>query len=475
MKPRGLSCCILRGRAMPQPARKPASASRGRARKASDSVSVKRPDRSQRERLLDAMIDLAGHNGYQHVSIAQVSAQAGVSRATFYEQFEDKEDCLLAAFQTAAERLLAQAPPMRANGGSSDMARNSLVLMAQALQSDPDAGRLLFVETLAGGPRARRTQRVVLDAFEQVVQEFIDGAAAEAETLDVPAVALMGAVRSIVARHLRTHSEDELTSLAEDGVKWVRSYAVPPGREHWSTGPHALLPVRPEPVARPASERRPRRLPRGRHGLPAGVIARSQRTRIIYGTAEVMLAKGYENATVTDIVAAAGVSREVFYEHFTDKQNAFLEAQQHPTQHILDMCSAAYFSVPDGPERVWNALGALLRMIAENPAISHLRLIECYAAGPDAIRRAEEITRSFTIFLEEGYTYRPRARELPRLCSQAIAGAIFEIIQRHVARGDNAGLVRCLPQLTYLATAPFMGPEEAINSISEAQRQGWTD
>jgi AcrR family transcriptional regulator len=201
--------------------------------------------------------------------------------------------------------------------------------------------------------------------------------------------------------------------------------------------------------------------------LPAGVIARSQRTRIIYGTAEVMMNKGYENATVADIVAAAGVSRDVFYEHFTDKHDAFLEAQQHPTQHILDTCAAAYFSVQDWPERIWRAFSVLVEMVVANGPISHLRLVECYAAGPDAIRRAEEITRSFTIFLEEGYGYCPEARELPHLSSQAIAGAIFEIIQRHVARRDGAGLRQRLPELTYIAIAPFVGPEQAVARISQ--------
>jgi len=251
----------------------------------------------------------------------------------------------------------------------------------------------------------------------------------------------------------------------------VRSYAVPVGREHWSTGPEALLPEPPEPESPTSSGHRRRRLPRGRHGLPAGVIARSQRTRIIYGTAEMMMSKGYENVTVADIVAAAGVSREVFYEHFSDKQHAFLEAQQHPTQHILDICATAYFSVSDWPERVWNTFGALIGMIAANPAISHLRLVECYAAGPEAIRRAEEITRSFTIFLEEGYSYRPEARDLPRICSHAIAGAVFEVIQRHVGRGDYAGLTQRLPQLTYIAIAPFTGAEEAVRLVSELKAE----
>jgi AcrR family transcriptional regulator len=184
----------------------------------------------------------------------------------------------------------------------------------------------------------------------------------------------------------------------------------------------------------------------------------------------VMMSKGYADATVADIVAAAGVSRDVFYEHFTDKQNAFLEAQQHPTQHILDTCAAAFFSAREWPERVWKFIDALIQMIVENPAISHLRLVECYAAGPDAIRRAEEITRSFTVFFEEGYSCRSHARELPRLCSQAITGAIFEVIQRHVARGDPDGLQRRLPQIAYIAIAPFIGPEQAISTVERLSR-----
>jgi hypothetical protein len=81
------------------------------------------------------------------------------------------------------------------------------------------------------------------------------------------------------------------------------------------------------------------------------------------------------------------------------------------------------------------------------------------------VRRAEEITRSFTIFLEEGYRQRPEASELPRLCSQATAGAIFEIIQRDVAAGATAQLPRRLPQLVYVAIAPFLGPAAAIEQI----------
>ncbi len=179
------------------------------------------------------------------------------------------------------------------------------------------------------------------------------------------------------------------------------------------------------------------------------------------------MSKGYPHTTVADIVAAAGVAKEAFYRHFRDKEQAFLEAQEHPTQYMLDTLVAAYFSAAEWHERIWRMLHTLLALIAENPAISHLRLVECYTAGPLAVRRAEEITRSFTIFLEEGYHQRIDAVGLPRLWSEAIAGAIFEIIQSDVEAGRIAELPRRLPQLAYVATAPFLGPEQTIGLLRE--------
>ena len=186
-------------------------------------------------------------------------------------------------------------------------------------------------------------------------------------------------------------------------------------------------------------------------------MIRSQRTRIISATAEVTMAKGYAATTVADIVAEAGVAKDAFYEHFEDKEHAFLEAQQHPTQYILDRCAEAYFQVPDWPHRLWNHLETLIRLIVENPAISHLRLVECYAAGPAAVKRAEEITRAFNIFLEEGYVYSTRGPSRSHLFSEAVTGAIFEVIRSHTAKGEASRLVALVPQLTYLGLAPFTG------------------
>ncbi|MGO9488036.1 MAG: TetR/AcrR family transcriptional regulator [Solirubrobacteraceae bacterium] len=425
------------------------------------------PRPTQRERLIDAIVELSGQFGYQTLSIAQISARAGVSSATFYEQFADREEGLLAAYRSVTERTLTLMQSSLQEGEWARAARPAFTELLQSVQADPDAGRLMFVEAPAGGPQLRRELRLVLDMMEQQSERLLDGAPADGVTLDIPGRALIGAVRHVVARHLRTHNEDRLPRLTDDMLAWMACYAVPASRGRWSTGPEAMLARRHaidvERAAEPPAELA--RLPRGRHGLPPGVVARNQRSRILYATASVTMAKGYANTTVADIVAAAGVAKEAFYRHFADKEQAFLEAQEQPTRYILDTLVVAYFSADDWPERLWRALEALLRMIAENPVISHLRLVECYTAGPTAVRRAEEMTRSFTVFLEEGFRQRPESATLPRLCSQTISGAIFEIIQQEVATGQVAQITRRLPQLAYVAIAPFVGPAAAIELL----------
>ncbi len=463
----GEGCDIFGRSPMPQPARKLPSR---RERPARRGVAVARlaAKPTQRERLVQAIIELSGQHGYQGLSIAQISSRAGVSSATFYELFEDKEACMLAAYREATQRTLARMDSALQAGEWAMAARPAFGELLQSVQSDPDAGRVMFVEALSGGPRLRQELSRVRDFMERSSEELLERTPPGASTLDVPARALIGGVRYIVSRHLRTHDEDRLTRLTEDIVAWMGSYAVPSEQGRWSTGPQALAGAEETPQAEgPEALIELPRLPRGRHGLSPGAVARSQRTRIILATAAVTMEKGYAGTTVADIVAAAGVAKEAFYRHFSDREHAFLEAQQYPSQHLLDTMAGAYFSVDGWPQRIWLALDVLLGLIAENPALAHLRMVECYAAGGAAIRRAEDITRSFTLFLEEGYRYRPQAEGLPRLYSQAISGALTELIQLEVERGHTAELRRRLPQIAYVAIAPFAGPDAARELVLE--------
>lgn len=423
----------------------------------------------QRERLIGSMVALASQRGYHAVSIAEVAAHAGVSSATFYEQFTDKEDCLLAAYQQTTARLLLNVPEAAGSVSWSEASKALLRGLLAALEADADASRLVLVEALAGGPRVRAERAQVIQAFEARARELLGMASHEGKVIDLQPEMLVGAIRSLATQNLRTHREDQLQLMVEDLVAWIESYTLPGDLEPALSGPTMLLPssVAQRWLAAATPPPPPARLPRGRHGLPAAAVARSQWTRIIHGTADAMVTKGYTAATVADIVAAAGISRDVFYAHFASKHEAYLAAQHYGTEFLYEACAAAYFSGKTFPQRVWLALQALVLAISANPKFTHLRIVECYAAGTAAIEQTEQLKRTAIVFLQEGFTVNAKASQLPRLAAHAITGAVFESFYGRTARGELAELPRQLPLLTYLATAPFIGPRRASSAVEE--------
>src|SRR5215510_16276228 len=74
------------------------------------------------------------------------------------------------------------------------------------------------------------------------------------------------------------------------------------------------------------SRRRPDQLPSGRHGLLPSFVAANQRERILSAVAQATAELGYADMSVEEITARAGVSRRTSYEHFKNKEDAFLAA-----------------------------------------------------------------------------------------------------------------------------------------------------
>ena len=78
------------------------------------------------------------------------------------------------------------------------------------------------------------------------------------------------------------------------------------------------------------------RLPRGRHKLAREEVVASQRERILRALAAAMAEKGYADTSVADVLSGAGVSRQTFYELFTDKQDCFMSAYEIAVDQILE-------------------------------------------------------------------------------------------------------------------------------------------
>lgn len=149
----------------------------------------------QRARLIRAVTGLVSELGVAETTVTHVVARAGVSRRTFYELFEDREDCLLAALEDAFGRVrtcvsLADQPGV----GWARRVRTALVAILGFLDAEPAVARLLLLGSLAAGPRA-------LERREGVLAELA-GAVDRGRTLtgvQLPPLTAEGAVGGVVS------------------------------------------------------------------------------------------------------------------------------------------------------------------------------------------------------------------------------------------------------------------------------------
>lgn len=136
-----------------------------------DWVARERVDEIQRRRMLGAMVEVAAERGVRNVSVALVVARSGVSRRTFYEIFEDCEDCFLAAFDDGVRQVAERvAPAFLAHADWVVAVRRALTALLDFFERDRRLARLLIVESLGAGSRALERRAAVMGVLVCVVE-----------------------------------------------------------------------------------------------------------------------------------------------------------------------------------------------------------------------------------------------------------------------------------------------------------------
>ncbi len=155
----------------------------------------------QRGRLVAAMVDVTAERGLAAATVTRVVARSGVSRRTFYEHFEDREACFLAAFEDSVERLAAATlPAYAAPGPWAERVRAALAALLEALTRERAAARVAVVEALGAGPRALERRRRVLDAIAAAIDADGEEAAGKPPAPLMAEGALGGALALLHAR-----------------------------------------------------------------------------------------------------------------------------------------------------------------------------------------------------------------------------------------------------------------------------------
>jgi AcrR family transcriptional regulator/DNA-binding MarR family transcriptional regulator len=168
----------------------------------------------QRARILGAALQAIDRFGYTQFTVAQVIERAKVSRKTFYDVFEDREDCFVALFEQAlarAQTRVEQACDRRE--GWRERMRAGLAAILEMIDEEPALARLCVVDALAGGRRVLERRELVLSRLRSAVQ----GGAAERdgrrEPAEVTAEGVVGAVFAVLHARLLQRSKEPYVEL----------------------------------------------------------------------------------------------------------------------------------------------------------------------------------------------------------------------------------------------------------------------
>ncbi len=194
-------------------------------------LSREQVENHQRGRIIAAMIAAAGTKGYGATTIGDITRRARVSRDTFYEQFANKEECLLAAYDATTRELLDQ---MVAAGTSQpsyvEGIRDGVRAYLRFWSERADAARVWSLDIFAAGEEALAHRERTLESFTRLFQAIAERAAAEQPGLptvpDLVARAMVVAGVELTTQYIREGRVSSLPELESDVLYlWLMVFA----------------------------------------------------------------------------------------------------------------------------------------------------------------------------------------------------------------------------------------------------------
>jgi AcrR family transcriptional regulator len=180
--------------------------------------------RNQRERLIAALILSLAEVGYQKTTVSLIGRRAAVSKSDFYKHFDSKDECFLAAYDTAVERICAAVADACAAARPPEWparVRVGVVTLLTLLTEEPALAAIVLAEGLRAG-------RGIYDRYQAAVESFVpllrDGAPDAPGGGPVPPAtdeAVVGGIASLLSRRVIAGETADLTGLVPDVLEFV--------------------------------------------------------------------------------------------------------------------------------------------------------------------------------------------------------------------------------------------------------------
>jgi len=176
-----------------------------------------------------------------------------------------------------------------------------------------------------------------------------------------------------------------------------------------------------------------------REGKPTAAGNDSEhRRRLLEGMGQAVAAKGYADVTIADIVAAAGVSRRTFYEHFKTKAQCLIALYGAASNNALEVLRQAIDPSHDWETQVERAISAYFDCLAQDPVLLRTLFIEILGLGVEGLAARRRVNQRIADFMLQVVNVPARARRhkppLQPEIAMAVVGGINELILEAIER-----------------------------------------
>lgn len=189
-----------------------------------------------------------------------------------------------------------------------------------------------------------------------------------------------------------------------------------------------------------------RALPRHAHALPRRTVRQSQRWRLLEAVVEATARAGYADTTVADVIAVAGVSRKTFYEHFADKEAAFLAAYEVVADRAIAALVAAGGGYRDPDARRTAQVERFVAILDRDRRVARVFMVDVLGAGPLALRRRAAVNERFAAALFGD-------ARVPAVRRDAVVGGVNQVLAAALLEPRAPSLARLAAPLAAFVRA----------------------
>ncbi len=204
----------------------------------------------------------------------------------------------------------------------------------------------------------------------------------------------------------------------------------------------------------------PRRLPPGRHGIPAGLVREHQRLRLLAAMAEALGEHGYANVTTTHISERANVSTSTFYKHFGNLWDCLLAAYVASADRLCAEIEVACAETGDNDvletagesDALATGIEAALNFFAAQPELGQL-------LSAQAPREASALCAARRILISRLAAMLRRTRGAddapqPLGLDERLIDATLAFVNTRLSAGDAERLPELTPELVAILDRP---------------------